>query len=316
MKFERKIAALDIGSNSVMLLLISYDRNMQIKILDEFGAITKLENDLDQSKIITANVMDKTLNLCKEITEIAYDEGAETIIVTVSCNIQHVLNKTEFLVACHSHFNIFPQLLTGNEKASCIFNGALHDFNHLDGDILILDVGGNSLNISFGSKNIMVGHFSFNLASIPLLDQFKIKASSTGKSKRQLKKYIKTISTDAIMEILTWLDGRTPTVICCGGTTTTMASILSKQNYYDRHLINKAIITTKEADTLAGKLVKMSLKNRRNLLGLEHDRAEYLHIGIYTICYILKHLEINEFNVTTSGLRTGILKSYIDKNFG
>lgn len=65
---------------------------------------------------------------------------------------------------------------------------------------------------------------------------------------------------------------------------------------------------------IAKQLKKMSLENRRPLLGLEHERAEFIHTGIYALYTLLKLLGASDkFHVTTNGLRMGILKAYIKK---
>jgi exopolyphosphatase / guanosine-5'-triphosphate,3'-diphosphate pyrophosphatase len=314
MNFNKKLASLDIGSNSVTLLLISYDKMGQIKILDELGAITKLGEGIRNTKILNPNAMKRTIDLCEEIFNIAQNEGAEKIIVTASSVIRNAINKTEFLVACHSRLNVFPQVLTGTEEANYIFSGAAYDYENIEGDIIILNVGGDTAEIIFGSKDMLVGLHSLDLGFIWLTEKFQSKNKLLNKIRSPLKKHIKKVSTNALQEVKFWLDGRQPTIICCGGNATTLASIHSKHNYNDRVKINKMICSINDARYIARRLGKMSLENRKTLLGLEHERAEFIHTGVYTTYTLLKLLGVsNRFHITTNGMRMGILKAHIEK---
>ena len=317
MDINKKIASLHIGSNFVMLLLISHNKMGQIKILDEFGGLTKLGEGLKESKTLNPKTIKETIDLCKEITDIAYKGGAEEIIATTSSIIRNAMNKTEFLVACHSHFNIFPQVLTYSEEANYIFTGATYDYENLEGDIIVLEVGGDLVNILFGTKNMLVGlHTLPDIGFLPLTKKFTFKNKFFRGIQSPIKKHIKRASAEAIREIKSWLGDRQPTIICCGGTATTFASICSNQNYSDRHQINKMICPIDKARIITKKLGKMSVKDREVLLGIEHERAEYIHTSTYTMYTLLKQLagKTDKFHITTNGLRTGILMAYIEKS--
>ncbi len=314
MNTDRKIATLDIGSNSSILLLVSYNKLGQIKILDEFGGITKLGEGLEQNKILTHAAMEKTIDLCEEVYKIALNEEAEKVIVTASSLLKNAINKTEFLVACHSRLNIFPQILTPSEEANYIFQGATYDYEKTDGDIIAIEIGGDIAKIAFGSKHMLVGLHNLDIGFMKLTEKFKFKNKLISNIRSPLKKHLKKTSFKVIQDIKSWLDGRKPTVICCGGTATTLASILSTHNYHDRDQINKTTCYISEAGKIARKLDKMSLKERKKILGPEHERAEFIHTGIYTIYNFLKELGVTDkFDITTNGLRTGILKAYIEK---
>ena len=314
MDFNKKLASLDIGSNSVMLLLISYNKMGQIKILDELGGITKVGEGLKETKILNPSAMKRTIDLCEEIYNIAQNEGAEKIIVTASSIIRNAINKTEFLVACHSRLNVFPQVLTNIDEANYIFSGATYDYENISGDVIVLNVGGDTADIIFGSKDMLVGQHSLDLGFMSLTEQFKYENRLFKKILNPLKKHIRNVSANAIQEILSWLDGRQPTIICCGGTATTLASIHTKHNYNNRDQINKMICSVNDAGNIAKRLRKMSNVSRRTLLGLECKRADFIHTGIYTIYALLKLLGVSDrFHITTNGLRMGILKAYIER---
>jgi len=67
--------------------------------------------------------------------------------------------------------------------------------------------------------------------------------------------------------------------------------------------------------TIAKKLSRMSLKDKEILLGIEHQRAKFIYSSVYTIYQLLKQYgDTNQFYITTNGLRTGVLKEYIDKS--
>ncbi len=311
---EHKIAALDIGTNSVMMLIASCDSYGRFEIINELGAITKLGQGLSDTRKLSEDAIKRTTDVCMELVNVAKNEGVSKIITTTTSATRDALNKTELLATCHSNCNIFPQILTGKEEADFTYKGATFDVTDNEKPLIVIDVGGGSTEIAFGTKEIMVGAHSVDIGCVRLTELFDSKYTIFPKIRNPMRTYIKKESQQAIDDLKTWLDNREPEVICSGGTATTYAGIILKQNHYDRHQIDKTTSTRTKAVSTAKHIGRMRISARRKVPGMDPRRAEVFPTGLYILTSILALIGQENFCVTTNGLRMGVLKYYYEKN--
>ena len=313
MKEEQKIAVLDISPNSATMLLTSSDRFGNIEIINEFGALTKLIDSISEHNILSAESIKKTIDICEEMVTIANSEHVDKIIAIASSSIRNAINKTEFLGGCHTRFNIFPYLLTANEEYTYTYRGAVVDYIETNQPIIVIEVGENTTEIIYGTKELMVDVFSLKMGSLYLSHLFKLKDSFFNKVRSPLRNYIKKTTEEAVHAIKSWLKGRTPLIICTGNSATTYAGLISKDGHNNRDSINNIKSNTKTARNLARKMGKMPIVAREALLGTEYHKAEFAHIGIYAISKIIVNLGFHDFSITTNELKMGLVRSYVEK---
>ena len=246
MDAKTKIAVIDIGSNSIVLLIASLTDG-EFEPENEFYTITKLGRDVKRNKILSDDAIEHSIGTVKEMKQIALAEGVSDIIVTATSAVRNAKNRNLFLIKCHQEFDIFPQVLSGKEEAQYTYLGATCDVE-TDRPIITIDLGGGSTEISWGNSEMMVAGHSLDLGCVTLTEKFNLgKDFSLYKriaTSHYVKKHIATIG----KELKTWLDKRRPLVIASGGTATTYAAIfhkerLSIQQYFAICLIIVGIIT-------------------------------------------------------------------------
>jgi exopolyphosphatase/pppGpp-phosphohydrolase len=313
MKEEKKIAVLDISPNSATMLLAYSDRNGNIEIINEFGALTKLLDSMSEYNLLSSDAIKKTIDICEEMVNIANAEHVDKIIAIVSSSLRSAINKTEFLGGCHTRFNIFPYLLTPTEEYNYTYSGATIDFLETNHPIIVLEVGEATSEIIYGTKELMVDAYSLKMGSLYLSHLFKLKNSVFNKVRSPLRKYIKKTTEETTQAIRKWLKGRNPLIICTGNSATTYAGLISNDGHNNRASINEIKSNIKSARNLARKMGKMPIMAREALLGTEYHKAEFAHIGIYTISKTIANLGFREFYITTHNLKIGLIKTYIEK---
>ena len=313
MKEEKKIAILDISPNSASMLLANTDKTGKVSIINEFGALTKLMDNMSEYNLLESDSVKKTIDICEEMVNIANSEHVDKIIAIAASSIRNAINKTEFLGGCHTRFNIFPYLLTAHEEFSYTYKGAVLDFLETNQPIIVIEIGEDTSEIIYGTKELMVDAYSLKMGSLYLSHLFKLKNSFLNKVRSPLRKYIKKTTEESVSSIKIWLKGRTPLIICTGNSATTYAGLLSKDGHNNRASLNKIKSNIRTARNLARKMGKMPLTVRQDLLGSEAHKAEFAHIGIYTIAKTIVNLGFHDFCITTNDLKIGLIKSYIEK---
>jgi len=314
MSRKKIIASLDIGSNSLILLIASCDAE-NINPINEVFAICRLGENVNQTGRLAEAPMQRTLDAIAELQKIADKEKVEEMIVTATSAVRDAENRSEFLVRCHQHLDIYPQVLSGREEARFTYLGATAEIPQEDLPILTIDVGGGSTEIAFGTRERMNDAFSFDLGCVRLNEMFSLEQGYHLAKFMAAAKHIKKSLLGNKKQINQWLTERRPQIVLSGGTATTYAAILLEQYVFDREQINRTRGTRKALSDFTVKLAKMPIPKRCRLPGMEIKRAEIMPAGLLIFSTVLKFFGIKDFNITGNGLRMGILRNYVSKMF-
>lgn len=310
---KKIIAVLDIGSNSIVLLVAKCDSNGNIEPINEVIAFTRLGEGVNKTRNLSEKTVNHTLQVAKEMQAIAEREKAEDLIVTAASAVRNAENRNEFLIKCHQQLNIFPQVLSEKDEAKFTHWGSTLE---IESNIhaLTIDIGGNSTEIAYGTKEIIEGAHSMDIGCISLTEMFNIGKNGDWLHQRIAAKYhIKRQLSPIERDVQSWSSGKNAQAIASGGTATAYGAILLKQPVYDRKQLNTVSSLTKEASVIGRQLSKMNIEKRRKIPGMEYERAEVLPAGLLILTIILQHFNFEKFRITTNGLRMGILKHYIRK---
>ena len=310
---EKKIGVLDIGLSTVMMLLAYYDKTGKSEIINEFGGITRLGFGVNKTGMLCPDNIKKTIDICNEVIKLAEKEGAEKIIVTATSAIKNAKNKTEFLVGCQTNFNMFPNVLTENEEVKLIYKGATANYANVDDPIILIEVGGYNTYLAFGSKSMLIKPYVLNIGIYDAIEN-----PITKKLFPSLHSYVKAYLKEKFFreknEILHWLERRKPLVICTGTITSTYTGILLKKPTQNRSDVEDKICSTRELEYLYKRLIRTPLAIRSKIQGIDPEKIKVIPAWMEILLYLLKLLQINDFRLTTNGLRTGILKTYLENS--
>jgi len=312
MEAKNKIAVIDIGSNSIVLFIAVFTKDGAIEPANEFYTITKLGRDVKQNKMLSDEAVEHSIACVKEMKQIALDEGVSDLIVTASSAVRNAENRNRFLVQCHQEFGIFPQILSGKEEAKFTFLGATSDIQ-TNRPLVTVDIGGGSTEISWGNSEMMVAGHSIETGCVNFNEMFNLGEEYSLYKRISATHYIRKQFAPLVQELNEWLKGRRPLVIASGGTATNYAAIFHEQSVYDRERIHTTKGRRKDAVLMFRNLVKMDVKSRRRLPGMEKARAIDMPAGLLILIEFLRSFNFKRFMVSTNGLRTGILRYYAGK---
>ncbi len=310
---EKKIGVLDIGLSTVMMLLACYDKTGKSEIVNEFGGITRLGFGVNKTGILCPDSIKKTIDTCNEVIRLAEKEGAEKIIATATSAIKNVKNKTEFLVGCQANFNIFPNVLTENEEVKLIYKGATANYADVDDPIIVIEVGGYNTYLAFGSKSMLIKPYVLNIGMYDTIEN-SISKRLFPKLFSPVKTYLKEKFFTEKNEILRWLEKRKPLVICTGTLTSIYTGIILRKSIQNRSDTEDRICSTRELEHLYKRLIRRPLVVSSKIRGADSERIKALPAWMEILSHLLNLLQINEFRLTTHGLRTGILKTYLENS--
>ena len=149
-----RVAAVDIGTNSVRLLVAEVDgptpRDAKVVPLDRRMRITRLGQGVDRTRALAPEAIDRTTAVLREYRAALDEHGVTQVRATATSAARDATNRDEFFTAAHDALGVTPELLSGEEEAALSFLGATADLD-APAPYLVVDIGGGSTEFVLGT---------------------------------------------------------------------------------------------------------------------------------------------------------------------
>ncbi|WP_328495686.1 Ppx/GppA family phosphatase [Streptomyces sp. NBC_00414] len=145
-----RLGVLDVGSNTVHLLVVDAHPGARPLPAHSHKAELRLAQLLDDSGAIDSHGVDKLIAVIQEALEAAEDKGVEDLLPFATSAVREASNADEVLARVRAETGVELQVLTGAEEARLTFLAVRRWFGWSAGKLLVLDIGGGSLEIAYG----------------------------------------------------------------------------------------------------------------------------------------------------------------------
>ncbi len=279
-KRQLKYAVIDIGSNSVRLMLWADG-----KTLYKQAKTTRLGEGIASGTLSDA-AMKRTAEAVCEFARIAEGEGAKTLAFATAA-VRNASNGATFCSLVHALCGLKVDVVSGEDEADLGFFGAVPK-----GDGGIIDIGGASTEICVRQNGKICFRVSLPIGCVRLLD-------ACGDDDVLLRGKVAA----AISE----LPRLSPPVYAVGGTAYLMACLRRGTGGYREDVLQHTELPASWLDEVAGKLIKMSVEERKLLAGMESSRADISACGARLLAEILKNTGLREVFFSCSDNLEGYL---------
>ena len=270
-----KIAAIDIGSNSVRLMMWADGKTLYKRI-----NTTRLGEGLVSTGVMSPAAMQRTAAAVRDFAAAAAEEGAAKVYAFATAAVRRAANREEFLGEVRRVAGIDVDVISGEEEAEIGILGAL---GNSDGGMI--DVGGASTEIIVRRGGKSVYAHSADVGAVRLYD-------ACGRDYDKLNGFI----TAALAEY-----GEVPAcgAMCAiGGTATTMAAVALALEKYDPAVIDGTRIGVAQAGEMAQKLLSMPVDEVMKMSGMDPRRADIIGGGSLLMYRIMRMLGLSEITVS------------------
>lgn len=282
-----KIAVIDIGSNSVRLMLVA-DGKVLYKALNT----TRLGEGLASSPRLKGEAVARTAAAVAEFFCRAKAEGASFVCAFATAAVRTAENGAEFVSLVKESCGLEVDVISGEEEAEIGILGAL---GNDDGGIV--DAGGASTEIIVRKGGLVLYKKSVNIGVVRLKDM-------CGADRNKLVEAAKVAAESY---------GKVPCGVpmyAIGGTATTLAAVLLEMKEYDPSRITGTVITLEKMRFLAEKLTAMSAEEIAALPGVPAKRADVLGGGAVLYCVLMDKLGFSQIVVSDSDNLEGYAKKH------
>ena len=272
---KMKIAAIDIGSNSVRLMMWADGKTLYKRI-----NTTRLGEGLVSTGVMSPAAMQRTAAAVRDFAAAAAEDGAAKVYAFATAAVRRAANREEFLGEVRRVAGIDVDVISGEEEAEIGILGAL---GNSDGGMI--DVGGASTEIIVRRGGKSVYAHSADVGTVRLYD-------ACGRDYDKLNGFI----TAALAEY-----GEVPAcgAMCAiGGTATTMAAVALALEKYDPAVIDGTRIGVAQAGEMAQKLLSMPVDEVMKMSGMDPRRADIIGGGSLLMYRIMRMLGLSEITVS------------------
>ena len=291
-----RLAALDIGSNTTLLLVVEKTNDSFTVLADEIY-FTRLAEGLSSSQQLSASALFRLKEAFQSIQTVLKEFPPDRMSVVATSACREAVNREE-LFRLGKQFSIPPiEIISAEREAELTFTGAIFGLGHELEDPLVVDIGGGSTELVSRKKT-----YSFNMGSVTLTEKLQTAQALSRMDKISLMSHIN----DILKPVKVFLKERNyKSLIFVAGTPITLAFMEKKTS--DPNHVHGEKLTAEQVHFWFEKLAGLSLEERKQIPHLPEHRSDVIIAGLAILKQILTATGKTEFIVSATGVRYGLI---------
>lgn len=296
----RRIAVVDLGTNSTRLLVADVDRNGTVDEIERRTDVTRLGEGVDTAGRLTDEAMERVFSRLEDYRKLADERDAERSIAVATSAVRDASNGEEFQEAVRERYGFDIRTISGDEEARLTFLGATSGRDPAEGPTLVIDIGGGSTEYVVGSPGEAPGfHVSTRMGSVRFTERHLASDPPlAGEMAAVSEAARETVEADVPADVR---DG-VKQGIAVAGTATSLAAVDQELEPYDPLRVHGYHLSAEACDRMLAMLAALPVLARRNVPGLHPDRAPTIVAGVAILvesmrAFGLERIETSEADI-------------------
>jgi exopolyphosphatase / guanosine-5'-triphosphate,3'-diphosphate pyrophosphatase len=300
-----RVATIDIGTNSV-LLLVAEETQEGLHAVEERATVTRLGQGVDETRALDDRAVERTNACLADYAERIRGLGVDRVAVAGTSALRDAAGGEKVSAFVSARLGVTLRVISGREEARLMFLGAVSGLRASEvGARTAFDVGGGSTEVVRGARapdgNVRLDYAeSFDVGSVRLTERF---IKSDPPSRTELASAIETL--DQVLSVIpqVTIDSRP---IGIAGTVTTLAAVSLGMENYDGQRAHGLVLEVSEIQRVVTLLASARLEERRRVPGLHPGRVDVIVAGGLVVLAVLRRLGATSMQVSDRGLRWGL----------
>lgn len=305
-----KRAFIDIGTNTVLLLLVDLTLANEYVVLADECHIARLGEGLSKNLSFAPQAKERVVQTLLRYKQICDVHHCQDVLAVGTAAFRKASNGVEFVQEILDATGFQVQIISGEEEARIISKATLTDFQTLPQPLLTLDIGGGSTEFIVTDHELKRQLVSLPFGAVRLHEEFLQDDPPNDDSVQALRCFVK----NEIHSILDHFQTPPKSMVATAGTPTTVSALLQNLQIYDAALVHKSIISKHDLDALFLRLKKMPLAERQNIPCLPKGRADVILAGCLILSEVMQAFGFDKTSVSDRGLRHGLLLETLEQN--
>jgi exopolyphosphatase/guanosine-5'-triphosphate,3'-diphosphate pyrophosphatase len=316
------VAAVDLGSNSFRMLVaqaVNTPSGTQLRPIDTLRETVRLAAGLTENKLLGNDAYQRGLIAIRRFGERIRGFDPANVRAVATNTLRVAKNSQQFIEDAQTALGFPIEVIAGVEEARLIYIGAAHEVPAVQGNRLVVDIGGGSTEFIIGKgyepklmESLYIGCVSHSMRFFP---QGNIDGHAFKEAELAARREIQVISG-------AYLKSGWKQVIGSSGTARALAELIS-QNDFNGHSDGlsmgrvtggSGLITRDGLRALKKQLLKYEHVSQVELLGLKDDRRSVWPGGLAIMLAVFDELAIESMEVTDAALRVGVLYDLLGRS--
>lgn len=305
------IAAIDIGTNSIHLVIASINQREVLTIIDQEKEMVRLGQSGNDMKYLQEDAMERGIQALKRFGKLAENHNAKIRAVATSA-VREALNREIFINRVREQTNINIEVVSGVEEARLIYHGVIHALPINEKNALVIDIGGGSTETVIGNDGKIKFAHSDKIGAIRLTKQFLDSQIYTKSKIEEIRKFVIGEWTPTLNNIK---NVGFDLAIGTSGTILTLAAMsLIENGGAPPDFLNGYSVQTKNILEVISNILKCRTPGDISKIpGMDTQRSDIILAGAIIFETFINTLKIKEILVSPYALREGIVFDTYEK---
>lgn len=297
---DRPVAAIDVGTNTLLLLVAVLDAKGALTPLVDVHRVPRLGAEVDSRKALHPDAVARTIPVLNEFRAIATSCHASRIIACATSAVRDASNRADFINEVQSSTGLSIEVLTGEEEALWSFHGAISGFPP-PGHMVVLDIGGGSTEVIWGDSHCVSWSASLDIGAVRLTERcFHHDPPSPSEINRA------SMVIDDAIDSLTQNPPTDAQLVAVAGTPTSLATLACGLKTYSQKAVEGYIMPREQIEGLWNNLSNLPTLEIRRLSEVLEGRADVITAGVLILRKVMDRLGFRAMTVSDRGLRYGL----------
>lgn len=304
-----RLGVLDVGSNTVHLLVVDAHPGARPLPAHSHKAELRLAELLDGDGAIGPLGVDRLVTTIAGALQAAEDKGCEDVLAFATSAVREASNADAVLTRVRDETGVDLAVLSGTEEARLTFLAARRWFGWSAGKLLLLDIGGGSLEIAYGMDEEPDAAVSLPLGAGRLTAGWLPGDPPDPAEVKELRRHVRARIARSVGEFTRF--GRPDHVVATSKTFKQLARIAGAARSTEGLYVQRAL-SRKALEEWVPKLAAMTVEERGNLPGVSEGRSAQLLAGALVAEGAMDLLGVEDLEICPWALREGVILRRLD----
>jgi exopolyphosphatase/guanosine-5'-triphosphate,3'-diphosphate pyrophosphatase len=304
---KQRIAAIDVGTNSIHMVVVEQQRH-GYRVIDKEKDMVQLGRGSLEGRPLTDDAIARGVAALQRMAGIAERWQVTEVVAVATSAIREAPNGRRFITAAQKASGITVRVISGEEEADYIYRAVRGAIDFHGGTALAIDIGGGSVELIVGTQDEVYLTRSEPVGALRMAQLFDLDRAATPAAVDECRKYVRKRLKKTLAAV-----ARLGFDFSAGtsGTIVTLASLAAVNG--DAVASGLRWLSRKRLRDVIDALTPLSASDRAKRFNIDERRAETLLAGAVVLDEIMRKLDIEQLRSCDAALREGIVEHVLDE---
>jgi exopolyphosphatase / guanosine-5'-triphosphate,3'-diphosphate pyrophosphatase len=307
-----RLAAIDIGTNSVHMIVVRVRPDLSFEVVDREKEMVRLGAGGLDGRRLTESAMHGALLALSKFRRLAASHQVDEILAAATSATREAENGPEFLAAVARETGIRVRVISGTEEARLIHRAAVYGVDVQREPAVVIDIGGGSVEITLGRGSRLQLARSFKLGVLRMMERH---GASDPLSRGDERRMVRAITSEIAAHAQAIVEAGYTRVVGTSGTILALGAMAAREESGREPAdLRNLRVPARALHRLRKRLVGLNLQQRLRLPGMDPRRADIAVTGAVLLDTILRRIGADEITLCDLALREGLILDYVHRH--